>query len=182
MPALKFLVPTLAASALLAACGSSSKSSNTSSAGAPATPAPAATATTVKTAANAKLGSTVLVDAQGLTLYHLSAESGGKFICTGGCLSVWHPLTVSGGASPSGVGSLGTVTRPDGSTQVTYKGEPLYTFAQDSAPGDANGQGIKDVGTWSAVTTGATKSAPPAKTTPSSSGAAAPSGGGSYGY
>ena len=179
MPAMKFLVPTVAASALLAACGSSSKSSNTTNA--PAATTPAAAATVVKSAANAKLGSTVLVDAQGLTLYRLSGESAGKFICTGGCLSVWHPLAASGGAAPTGVASLGTVARPDGTTQVTYKGQPLYTFAQDSAPGDAKGQGIKDVGTWNAVTIAASTSSTATKSTPSSSGAAAPAKGG-YGY
>ena len=63
------------------------------------------------------------------------------------------------GRTPSGgVGSLGTVKRPDGTEQVTYKGMPLYTFAQDQKPGDAGGQGIKDVGTWTAVTV-----APPAR-------------------
>lgn len=36
---------------------------------------------------------------------------------------------------------------------MTYKGMPLYTFAEDTAPGQAKGQGIKDVGTWNAVTT-----------------------------
>jgi predicted lipoprotein with Yx(FWY)xxD motif len=70
-------------------------------------------------------------------------------------VKVWHPLTVSAGAAPRGsVPSLGTVMRPNGVEQVTYKGMPLYTFAQDTAPGQANGEGIKDVGTWNAVTTG----------------------------
>jgi len=45
----------------------------------------------------------------------------------------------------------GFVKRPDGTMQVAYKGMPLYTFAQDKAPGEANGQGIKDVGTWTAI-------------------------------
>jgi predicted lipoprotein with Yx(FWY)xxD motif len=174
--AMKFLIPTLAASVLLAACGGSSKSSTS--------PGRSAPTTTVKSAANAKLGSTVLVDAQGLTLYRLSGEGNGHFICTGSCLSTWHPLTVNANASPTGVGSLGTVKRPDGATQVTYKGMPLYTFTQDSAPGDANGQGFKDVGTWNAVTTGASSNGTAPKSTPSGSGAAAPapSGGGGYGY
>jgi len=64
------------------------------------------------------------------------------------------------------VGSLGTVKRPDGTEQVTYKGEPLYTFAQDKEAGEANGQGIKDVGTWSAITVTTSAAATP----PSSSG------------
>jgi predicted lipoprotein with Yx(FWY)xxD motif len=135
----------------------------------------------VKTASNSTLGATVLVNAQGITLYHLSGEQNGKWICTSaGCVQVWHPLTVQAGASPSGsVGSLATVKRPDGTMQVTYKGMPLYTFAQDQKPGDAKGEGIKDVGTWTAVTAKAAASSPPATPTPAPT---TSSGGGGYGY
>jgi predicted lipoprotein with Yx(FWY)xxD motif len=155
---MRLLLPTLAASVLLAACGSSSPSKPTTSAGQsqPAVTQSSAggSSALVKTASNTKLGETVLVDAQGMTLYHLSGEQGGKFICaTSACTQVWHPLMAPSGGAPSGsVGSLGTVARPDGSKQVTYKGTPLYTFAQDTAPGQANGQGFRDVGTWTAVT------------------------------
>ncbi len=148
------LALTAAAAFLLAACGSSSSSS--SSSGAPATGGSGSTGATmlVHTASNAKLG-TILVDAHGLTLYALSAESPSKLICTGSCLNAWHPLTVAAGASPTGtVSPLGTVHRAGGIVQVTYRGKLLYTFAQDHAPGQVNGQGFKDVGTWSAVTTG----------------------------
>jgi predicted lipoprotein with Yx(FWY)xxD motif len=135
----------------------------------------------VKTAPNATLGATVLVNAQGITLYHLSGEQNGKWICTSaGCVQAWHPLTAQAGGSPSGsVGSLATVKRPDGTIQVTYKGMPLYTFAHDQRPGDAKGQGIKDVGTWTAVTAKAAASSPPATSTPAP---ASSSGGGGYGY
>jgi predicted lipoprotein with Yx(FWY)xxD motif len=92
-------------------------------------------------------------------------------------VQAWHPLAAPAGGKPSGsVGSLGTVKRPDGAMQVTYKGMPLYTFVQDQAAGDAKGQGIKDVGTWTAVTTGAAASStPPASSTSTSSSKA-------YGY
>jgi predicted lipoprotein with Yx(FWY)xxD motif len=115
-----------------------------------------------------------------MTLYSLSAERNGKFICTSSaCVSVWRPLTVSSSSKPTGgVRSLGTVKRPDGTWQVTYKGMPLYTFAKDMAPGQANGQGIKDVGTWNAATTGASKAAAPAPATTTSSS----SSGGGYAY
>jgi predicted lipoprotein with Yx(FWY)xxD motif len=113
-----------------------------------------------------------------MTLYHLGGEQNGKFVCTSSaCVGVWHPLTAAAGSTPTGVASLATVKRPDGTVQVTYKGTPLYTFAQDTAPGQTNGQGIKDVGTWSAVRVngeGASAS------TPNSSGGE--SGGGGYGY
>jgi predicted lipoprotein with Yx(FWY)xxD motif len=176
----KALLPTLAVSLLLSACGSSSSSSGS----APASSQPAATATTgasssavVKTASNSKLGGTILVDAQGLTLYRLSGEQNGKFICTSTtCLQNWHPLTAPAAGNQTGtVGSFSAVKRPDGSEQVAYKGMPLYTFAADHSPGQTNGQGIKDVGTWNAVMTTTSKTSPAATTSTSSSG-------GGYGY
>jgi predicted lipoprotein with Yx(FWY)xxD motif len=173
----KFLVPALAASLLLAACGSSSKSSGTSTqptTTAAATPSSSssgasASAAVVKTASNSTIGATVLVDSQGMTLYHLSGEGSGKFICTSSaCVNIWHPLSATATVTPTGtVSSLGTVKRPDGTVQVAYKGEPLYTFAQDKQPGEANGQGIKDVGTWTVLTVGSKgSSSAPAATTP----------------
>ena len=188
--ALKFLALPLAASLTLAACGSSSSSSGSSSqAAAPANTTSSSNgegAAVVKSASNATLGTTVLVDAQGMTLYSLSGEQNGKWICTStACTGIWHPVTAPSSGTPSGsVGSLVTVKRPDGTMQVAYKGMPLYTFASDTKPGDAKGQGIKDVGTWTAVT--ASSSAPAASTPatthtettpPPSSG-----GGGGYGY
>ncbi len=106
----------------------------------------------MKSASAAGLG-TVLVNAQGMTLYHLSAEGNGKFICTSpACVSIWHPVLVPAGGTTGGVSSLTVVKRPDGTSQIAYKGEPLYTFASDTAPGEAKGQGLKDVGTWTTVT------------------------------
>jgi predicted lipoprotein with Yx(FWY)xxD motif len=107
----------------------------------------------VKEAHNAKIGKTVLVNLRGLTLYTLSAETNGKFICKGSCLKDWHPLVVAAGVKPTGPVRLGTVKRPDnGRRQVTFDGRPLYTFDEDEKAGDAKGQGIKDVGTWHAAT------------------------------
>jgi predicted lipoprotein with Yx(FWY)xxD motif len=167
-----------AAALLLAACGSSSNSTTTSSSAQPSTQASSSAPATVKTASSSQ--GTILVDAQGMTLYHLSAEKNGKFICTNSaCTAIWHPVTVTAGATPSGVSSLSTVKRPDGTTQVTYNGSPLYTFAQDQAPGQTNGQGIKDVGTWTVVTTGAAGSS--AGTTSTQSSPPASSGGGGGG-
>jgi predicted lipoprotein with Yx(FWY)xxD motif len=120
-----------------------------------------------------------------MTLYHLSGEQNGKFICTtSACVGVWHPLAAPAGSTPTGVSALATVKRPDGSAQVTYKGTPLYTFAQDTAPGQANGQGIKDVGTWSAVTVtgGGAAASTPSSSKAASSGGEGGGGGGGYGY
>ncbi len=171
---LKFLLPMMSASLLLAACGSSSSSSSTSAAASSSSTSSSGAA--VKTASISSVGGTVLVDAQGMTLYHLSVEHPGKFICTSSaCLAIWHPLTVPSGSRPSGsVGSLGATKRPNGEMQVTFRGEPLYTFVKDRSPGQATGQGIKDVGTWTAVTPGGAKPVTPAASTSTTS-----SGGGS---
>jgi predicted lipoprotein with Yx(FWY)xxD motif len=58
---------------------------------------------------------------------------------------------VPAGVKPIGPVKLGTVTRPEGGVQVTYRGRPLYSFSGDTGPGQANGQGIADVGTWGAA-------------------------------
>ena len=156
------IIPAIGLSLLLAACGGSSSSSSPANTG--------GADATVRTASNAKLGETILVDAPGMTLYRLSAERGGHWICTTKqCLALWHPLT----GAPHGVNGLSTVKRPDGTQQIAFHGMPLYTFTQDAHPGDAAGQGFKDVGTWSAVTAQGTAAQTP--TNPSSSS-------GGYGY
>ena len=163
---MKALAGALVAVALAAGCGSSSSSGGGAGGG----------GGTVRTAHSSSLGATVLENAKGMTLYALSAEHGRHFICTkqstipGGsasCLSVWIPLTVPQGTMPTGATALGTVARPDGAgTQVTYHGRPLYTFANDAAPGDASGNGFKDVGTWQAVTVGASAAPATSGSTP----------------
>jgi predicted lipoprotein with Yx(FWY)xxD motif len=115
-----------------------------------------------KQADNATLGEKVLTTTKGRTLYSLSVEKKGHFQCTGACLSTWKPLVVPAGVKPLGPVSLGTVMRPDGRTQVTFKGLPLYSFHGDTKAGDANGEGIKDVGTWHAAKVGKVSSPPPA--------------------
>jgi predicted lipoprotein with Yx(FWY)xxD motif len=105
----------------------------------------------ISTAQNATLGKRILVTTGGRTLYSLSAETHGRFICTTGCTSTWPPLVLKRGAKPVGVKGLGSIKRPDGRRQVTYKGKPLYRFASDRKKGDVNGEGFKDVGTWHAA-------------------------------
>lgn len=90
----------------------------------------------------------ILVDSAGNALYSPDQESGGMIACTGPCASVWVPVTVSGGDQPTGTadveGKLGVVQRPDGSDQVTFDQEPLYTFAPDGGPGTVTGNGLSD--------------------------------------
>jgi predicted lipoprotein with Yx(FWY)xxD motif len=120
----------------------------------------------VATANNVTLGKKILVNAKGMTLYSLSVERKGKFICTGStCLSVWKPLTVARGALATGAAHLTAVKRPDGRRQVAYRGGPLYAFAEDTRAGDVKGNGFKDVGIWRVATVSAASAPPPAPTT-----------------
>lgn len=103
---------------------------------------------TVVAAADSDLGE-ILVDAEGMTLYMLTADSEGESTCDGQCASAWPPLLTDGDPSAEGAvdsSLLGTITREDGSVQVTYDGLPLYYFSGDSAAGDVNGQGIESFG------------------------------------
>jgi len=169
-----WLAALVAAVTLAAGCGSSSGTGTNGGGGDSAN-------TTVRSTHSSQLGVSVLVNDKGMTLYTLSAEHGGRFICTksstipGGsasCLSLWTPLTVAKGSMPTGAAQLGTITRPDnGTTQVTWHGSPLYTFSGDKAAGDASGNGFKDVGVWKAATLGS-----------SSSSSSSSGGGGGYGY
>ena len=114
---------------------------------APASQAPASAATGAATVEAKPVGSigTVLVAGNGMTVYTFTKDTkdSGTSACTGGCATTWPALTVAAGATPSGgtgaTGKLGTITRDDGTLQVTYNGLPLYFFKNDKAPGDANG-------------------------------------------
>jgi len=120
----------------------------------------------VMTANNKALHATILVDRKGISLYSLSVERRGRFICKdGACLAEWHPLVVAKGVRPTGTADLSTVKRPDGRIQVAFKGLPLYTFDEDHKRGEIKGNGFKDVGTWHVATAGkshSSSSQPPA--------------------
>jgi predicted lipoprotein with Yx(FWY)xxD motif len=130
---------------------------------APATEAPAESPTvgvpvtgaaTVEVSESADFGP-ILVDAQGMSLYLFTndTQNSGASTCADDCLAEWPALTTDGDpAAGEGVDAslLGTIKRDDGSTQVTYNGWPLYYFADDTAAGDTNGQGLGDV--WFLVT------------------------------
>jgi predicted lipoprotein with Yx(FWY)xxD motif len=136
-------------SLVLAACGSSpahpSASPNSS------TSAASSTGATVDTSTSARYG-TILVTGSGMTLYMLTGDSPTKSICNGACTAIWPPLTTTGApAAGAGVDAtlLATITRSNGSRQVSYDGHPLYTYSGDTAAGDVNGEGIHHFGgTW----------------------------------
>ncbi len=120
----------------------------------------------VMTSTNKTLGKKILVNRKGMSLYSLSVERRGRFVCTTRtCLSLWKPLTIARRAVATGVAHLSVVERPDGRRQVAYRGGPLYTFVDDKAPGDVNGNGFKDVGVWRVATVSAGSGAPPPTST-----------------
>jgi predicted lipoprotein with Yx(FWY)xxD motif len=180
------IIFTLAAAAVLAACGAAGGTGTTS---APATNAPAAATGTTVSTGTTSLG-TVLTNAQGFTLYYFLPEQNSTIgACTGGCLTAWPPLVTTG--TPTGssavTGALATVSvmvNGAAESEVTYNGWPLHTYASDTAAGQVNGQGI--AGKWFAVTpttastatgTSSTSSTPtPVPATPTASS------GGGYGY
>ncbi len=116
---------------------------------------------TVMTATNDKLGS-ILVDAKGMTLYTFGKDTPNQSACIDACAKLWPALTVPAGTTPTAPpnfgGMLGTIQRADGTTQVTIDKMPLYTFAQDTKPGDVNGQNYIDL--WWVVPTDVGAGAP----------------------
>jgi predicted lipoprotein with Yx(FWY)xxD motif len=126
------------------------------SACASATPTPAAAQSsgpaTVDVSQNATLGS-FLVDSKGMTLYLYTVDTPNTSNCYSTCAVAWPPLLTSG-APIAGTGvdasMLGTTTRTDGTTQVTYNGWPLYYFQTDKVPGDTTGENVQSV--WFVIT------------------------------
>ena len=147
------ILGTLAALGLgLAACASNSSAGGYGGAGSTSSSA-AGTAATVSTAKVGSLG-TVLVNGDGRTLYLFQSDTGSSSTCVDTCAGTWPALTTTGDASATSgadASMLGTTTRSDGATQVTYNGHPLYLYSGDMHAGDANGEGIGNV--WYAVST-----------------------------
>jgi len=146
---------------MAAACSSgSSTTSSTPATSSPAAPAatqassPAATgqasaAATVSLATLPGIPGMALVGSNGRTLYLFQADQNGTSACSGACAAAWPPDIVTGSPQAgTGVSQslLGTITRSDGTLQVTYNGHPLYFFIADTATGVAHGQGVKAFG------------------------------------
>jgi predicted lipoprotein with Yx(FWY)xxD motif len=168
------MIPAAAAGlAALAACGSSGGSPAGSSGSSPAAGSSASASASAAAAAEGlktvKVGGvTVLTNSKGFTLYSFAPDTATKSACNGACAASWPPEK-----APATVKSpYATIKRSDGSTQLTYRGHPLYTFTGDTAPGQANGNGVNAFGgLWHEVP--ATGSAVPA-------GSSSPGSGGGY--
>ena len=89
------------------------------------------------------MGTLLVAASNSHTVYTFGSDTSGVSNCNSGCIGIWPALTIAAGQTPTGgpgvTGQLGTITRSDGSLQVTYKGLPLYFFHNDAKPGDTKG-------------------------------------------
>lgn len=88
-----------------------------------------------------------LADGKGMTLYTFKKDAPGMSACEGPCVEKWplfHAENVTAGTGLNAK-DFGSIIRPDGKKQTTYKGMPLYYYAGDKNPGDTGGQGARDV-------------------------------------
>jgi len=118
-----------------------------------------------------------MVNSAGHAIYWFAIDTSTKSNCSGSCATLWPPVTgpVAAAAGASLPGTFGTITRADGTTQATYMGHPLYTYAGDSSAGVVTGNGKNlSGGFWWAMT--------PSGSKPSGGAAPKPSTGGGYGY
>jgi len=134
---------------MLAACGGQAAGPAATATPSPTpsptpTPTPTPTAAPIVLAQNVGAMGTILVAAANShTVYTFNSDSPGVSRCTGGCIAIWPAVSIASGQTPTGgpgvTGALGTITRSDGTLQVTYKGLPLYFFHSDANPGDTKG-------------------------------------------
>ena len=184
---IKLAAPLAVALLAAAACSSGSSSGSTSSGSGTSPSAGSAASSTVITTKTSSGGS-FLTNGAGRAVYLFVADSTGKSNCDGACASAWPPVIASGQPTASGsaqASDLATITRSDGTKQVTYDGHPLYYFVGDTGPGTDKGQGIDGFGakwwlvapTGSSITTAVTVGGSGAGSSPSSGGYG---GGGGY--
>ena len=129
---MKALITAVAATALLAACGTAYQSS-----------APARAPAGASTPTVAADGS--LVGPDGRTLYQFARDTSGsgQSACVDTCAVNWPALGVAASAMP--LGDYTIITRADGRKQWAYKGLPLYYYIKDTKPGDKMGAGVGGV-------------------------------------
>ena len=141
---------------LATACSSGGSSSSTPAAGA-SSPASASAAAGSSSSGSGSLvistastsAGTFLTNSAGRAVYMWTKDTGGTSACSGACAGAWPPVTTTGTVTASGSAKssgLSTITRSDGTKQVTYDGHPLYYFSGDSGPGTATGQGSDGFG------------------------------------
>ena len=118
--------------------------------GGASSPPPAVAGTSLKTTTIG--GTTVLTNAKGFTLYSFAPDTPASSKCYGSCAVYWPPVTGTTAAGQGLPGKVTTITRTDGSHQLTYNGHPLYTYIGDTAPGQARGNNLNlNGGLWHEV-------------------------------
>jgi predicted lipoprotein with Yx(FWY)xxD motif len=149
------IAASLAAAVLaLTACASSSSSTSSSAAAG----ASSGSATVVERSIG---GTEVLTNSAGLTLYWFVPDTSTTSKCTGSCATFWPPVKGPVTAGSGVTGTLGVITRSDGTMQATYNGHPLYTYVGDSAPGQNKGNGLNiSGGVWHEMTVSGAAPAP----------------------
>ena len=146
------VLPALLLAASLAGCGSAPDPGRSPD------PAPSDKLTvpdrTVLVANSTARFGTVVIDAEGWTLYRSDADSATPptSACSGSCVDEWPPVLQQGTPDVEGFSAklVGSITRDDGAKQVTIGGWPVYRHATDTKPGNVDGQGVE--GSWWAVT------------------------------
>ena len=114
-----------------------------------AAPAASAAAGSQVLKARQIVGVTVLTNSRGFTLYSFAPDTPAKSACYGSCAAYWPPVTGHPAAGPGVTGTIGTISRTNGSTQATYDGHPLYTYVGDNAPGQDSGNKLNlNGGLW----------------------------------
>jgi predicted lipoprotein with Yx(FWY)xxD motif len=111
----------------------------------------ASSAPTTVTTAHNKTWGTILVLGSGKSVYRLANDKKNKSVCTGACAKFWPPVLLAAGQKkPNGHGvkGLGTITRANGTHQVTYQGVPLYRFVGDHKSGQITGNITDTWGRW----------------------------------
>jgi predicted lipoprotein with Yx(FWY)xxD motif len=139
--------PIAAAALIATACSSISHTASPAASSPTVGSGSSGSSVTVKTAMGT-VGS-YLADASGKALYLFASDTSSTSTCSGACATYWPPLTATGSVTASDGASssdIATITRTDGTKQVTYAGHPLYYFAGDSAAGQTKGQGINGFG------------------------------------
>ena len=149
----RWLVPVgaIAATLVVAACGSSSSTGSSGGSGSGSSPAASAPAASSGGALSTMKvgGATLLTNAKGFTLYWFVPDTSTASKCHGACAQSWPPVPGPASAGSGVTGTLSVITRSNGAKQATWNGHPLYTYVADTAPGMAKGNGLNlSGGVW----------------------------------